>query len=72
MKSVEPLRYQASEVKDALLEVRDETNDALTKTEAHSLSGEVGSYRFSICSVVWYDILIKIQVVSKLMQSPIM
>ena len=72
MKSVEPLRYQASEVRDALLEVRDETNDALTKTEAQSLSEEVGSYRFSICSVVWYDILIKIQVVSKLMQSPIM
>ena len=34
MKSVELLRYQASEVKDALLELRDETNDALTKTEA--------------------------------------
>ena len=70
MKSVEPLMCQASEVRDALLEVRDKTNDALTKTEVQSLSE--GSYRFSICSVVWYDILIKIQAVSKLMQSPIM
>ena len=54
VKSVEPLRYQASEVRYALLEVRDETNDALTKTESQSLSEEVGSYRFSIYSVVWY------------------
>ena len=52
VKSVEPLRYQASEVRDAVLEVRDETNDALTKTEAQSLSEEIGSYRFSLCSVV--------------------
>ncbi|KAM3833954.1 zinc finger MYM-type protein 1-like [Diretmus argenteus] len=70
VKSVEPLRYQAEKVRDALLEVRDQTNDSVTKTEAQSLSEEVGSYRFSICTVVWFDILSKIQLVSKLMQSP--
>ena len=42
----------------------------MIKIEAQSLSEEVGSYRFSIYTVVWYDILIKIQIVSKLMQSP--
>lgn len=44
----------------------------MIKVEAQSLSEEVGSYRFSICTVVWYDILSQIQHVSKLMQSPSM
>jgi hypothetical protein len=34
------------------------------------LSEEVGSYLFSICTVVWYDIWSQIQHVSKLMPSP--
>ena len=72
VKSVEPLRYQAAAVREALIEVRDQTKDPVIKIEAQSLSEEVGSYRFSICTVVWYDILSKIQLVSKLMQSPSM
>ncbi|KAL7406132.1 hypothetical protein ABVT39_013594 [Epinephelus coioides] len=40
--------------------------------EAQSLLEEVGSYRFSICTVVWYDILSQTHHVSKLMQSPSM
>ncbi|XP_025760119.1 zinc finger MYM-type protein 1-like [Oreochromis niloticus] len=68
--SVEPLRYQASAVREALIEVRDHTKDSVIKIEAQSLSEEVGSYRFSICTVVWYDILNQIHQVSKLMQSP--
>uniref|UniRef100_A0A1A8BXN8 Uncharacterized protein n=1 Tax=Nothobranchius kadleci TaxID=1051664 RepID=A0A1A8BXN8_NOTKA len=70
VKSVEPMRYQGAAVREALIEVRDKTKDPAIKTEAQSLSEEVGSYRFSICTVVWYDILSAIQHVSKLMQSP--
>ncbi|XP_041860484.1 zinc finger MYM-type protein 1-like [Melanotaenia boesemani] len=70
VKSVEPLRYQGAAVRDALIEVRDNTKDSAVKAEAQSLSEEVGSYRFSICTVVWYDMLSAIQHVSKLMQSP--
>uniref|UniRef100_A0A672Y3A4 TTF-type domain-containing protein n=1 Tax=Sphaeramia orbicularis TaxID=375764 RepID=A0A672Y3A4_9TELE len=66
--SVKAVRYQAAEVRDALLEVRDNTTDPVIKTEAQSLAEEVGSYRFSICTVVWYDILTKIQHVHKLLQ----
>lgn len=36
------------------------------------MSEEVGSYRFSICTVVWNDIWSQIQHVSKLMPSPSM
>lgn len=54
LKSVEPLRYEAATVREALIEVRDHTKDPIIKVEAQSLSEEVGSYRFSICTVVWY------------------
>jgi hypothetical protein len=61
VKSVEPLRYQGVVVREALIEVRDQTKDPVIKIEAQSLSEELGSYRFSICTVVWYDILSQIQ-----------
>lgn len=70
VKSVEPMRYQGAAVREALIEVRDHTKDPAIKAEAQSLSEEVGSYRFSICTVVWYDMLSAIQHASKLMQSP--
>ena len=70
IKSVEPMRYQGAAVREALIEVRDNTKDPAIKHEAQSLSEEVGSYRFCICTVVWYDMLSAIQHVSKLMQSP--
>ncbi|XP_034072239.1 uncharacterized protein LOC117546199 [Gymnodraco acuticeps] len=59
--SVEAVRYQAQHVRDALLEVRDKATDMMIKIEAQSLAEEVGSYRFSICTVVWYDIISKVK-----------
>ncbi|KAK0131768.1 Zinc finger MYM-type protein 1 [Merluccius polli] len=70
VKSVEPMRYQGAAVREALIEVRDQTKDPAIKADAQSLSEEVGSYRFSICTVVRYDMLSAIQNVSKVMQSP--
>ncbi|KAK0131568.1 Zinc finger MYM-type protein 1 [Merluccius polli] len=70
VKSVVPMRYQGAAVREALIEVRDQTKDPAIKAEAQSLSEEVGSYRFSICTVVWYDMLSAIQNASKVMQSP--
>ena len=37
-KSVEPLRYQAAAVREALIEVRDHTKDPVIKIEAQSLA----------------------------------
>ncbi|KAM4592407.1 zinc finger MYM-type protein 1-like [Odontesthes bonariensis] len=67
--SVHAVRFQSAEVRDALLEVRDQAKEPIIKTEAQSLAEEVGSYHFAICCVVWYDILSKVQHVSKLLQS---
>ncbi|XP_076030856.1 uncharacterized protein LOC143019040 [Oratosquilla oratoria] len=52
--------------------VRASTADPAIKIEAQALAEEVGSYRFSICTVVWYDILGKVQTVNKLLQSQCM
>ncbi|XP_068115082.1 zinc finger MYM-type protein 1-like [Hyperolius riggenbachi] len=69
VESVEAVRYQASNIREALLQVRETSSDPGVQAEAQSLAEEVGSFRFLICTVVWYDILQKIQIVSKLMQS---
>ncbi len=68
--SIHAVRYKAGQVREALLEVRETTTDPVVKVEAQSLAEEIGSYRFSICTVIWYDILCQIQHVSKLIQSP--
>ncbi len=60
VKSVEAVRYQAAEVRDALLEVKEKATDPVVKIEAQTLAEEVASYRFAICTEVWYDILIQI------------
>lgn len=70
LKSIEPLHYQAQAVREALIEVREKTTDPTVKVEAHSLAEEIGSFRFQICCVVWYDILSQINITSKLLQSP--
>ena len=41
----------------------------MVEVEVHSLAEEVGSFRFQICCVVWYDILSRINITSKLLQS---
>ena len=52
LQSVHVIRYQASEVREALLEARQTINDPVAKVEAQVLAEEVGSYRFLICCVV--------------------
>lgn len=53
--SIEAVRYQTSKIRDVLLEVKDKVTDPPTKVEAQILAEEIGSYRFLICTVVWYD-----------------
>uniref|UniRef100_A0A1A8MAA7 HAT C-terminal dimerisation domain-containing protein n=1 Tax=Nothobranchius pienaari TaxID=704102 RepID=A0A1A8MAA7_9TELE len=72
IKSIEAVRYQTGQIREALLELRETTADPVVRVEAQSLAEEIGSYRFCICTAIWYDILSKIQYVSELMQSPSM
>ncbi|XP_023696751.1 zinc finger MYM-type protein 1-like isoform X1 [Paramormyrops kingsleyae] len=69
VEALKPLRYEMSGVREALLEVRGQTKDPVIKVEAQFLAEEVGSFRFLLCTVIWYDILNKIQHVSKVLQS---
>ncbi|KAG1973804.1 zinc finger MYM-type protein 1-like isoform X2 [Pimephales promelas] len=69
IKSIEALRYQAEKVREALLEVRNKATDPVVAVEDNSLAEEIGSFRFQICCVVWFDILSKISITSKLLQS---
>ncbi|KAJ3602844.1 hypothetical protein NHX12_030589 [Muraenolepis orangiensis] len=55
--SMEAVRYQAPQVREALLEVKDKAADPVIRIEAQSLAEEIGSFRFSICSVVWDAVL---------------
>ena len=50
VKAVEPLRYEATAVREALLEVRNQAKDPIIRIEAQSLAEEVGSFRFSLWS----------------------
>lgn len=49
--------------------MRETSVDPVVRVKAQSLAKEIGSYRFCIHSVIWYDILSQIQHVRKLMQS---
>lgn len=69
LQSVHAVRYQAFEIREALLEARQKINDPVAKVEAQSLAEEVGSYRFLICCVVWFEILSRTNTVNKLLQS---
>lgn len=67
--AVSPLRYQAGEVYDALLDISADTRtDAFGKNAALSLAKKLKNYKF-ICSLLtWHTILFRVNLVSKLLQ----
>lgn len=68
--ALKPLRFQLGEVYDALLEIVEDGNrDSDTKVKATGLAKNIKNYKF-ICGVIlWYDVFIEINSVSKLLQS---
>lgn len=69
LQSVHAGRYQAAQIRDALLEARQSLSEPIAKVEAQALAEEVGSYRFLICCVVRNDILTTVNQINKLLQS---
>lgn len=67
--SVKALRFQLSSILDALEEVSNTANDLMAKSEAVSLSNEIGNYEFILSLVIWYDILTEVNIVSKNVQN---
>ena len=72
IKSVQPIRYQASQIRSALKEVeRTCIEDPKSVSEAGSLVTTIENFEFLVGMVIWEDILSVINMVSKKLQSPI-
>lgn len=68
--SVKAIRFQVKNVMHALKEILETSNEPITKSEALSLLNEVGSFEFLICLIIWYELLVEVNIVSKNFQNP--
>lgn len=71
IESVKPLRYHASKIRDALVDLyNNPTTDSIAKSEAKSLvTHELETFEFLFSIVIWYNLLFHVNSVSKLLQS---
>jgi hypothetical protein len=72
MDSVKAIRYQASQVCDALKELADTTENANTKSDAQSLVNQMRNYKFLVSLVFWHSLLFQVNFVSKELQGETM
>lgn len=71
--AVKALRLQPNEIINALKDLQQsslENKDGVTMTECKAIVRELSSWRFLVCLVVWHDLLMQINIVSKILQSP--
>jgi len=66
--SVAVLRYQTDEIHDALIDISENLNDAQACSEAQSLADAILDYSFIVSVVFWYDILFRVNKISKTLQ----
>ncbi|XP_066365377.1 uncharacterized protein [Miscanthus floridulus] len=72
IKSVQPIRYQAPQIRSVLQEVeRTSSDDPKAVSDAQSLVTALENFEFLVGMVIWDDILSTINMVSKKLQSPI-
>ncbi|XP_058740955.1 uncharacterized protein LOC131613289 [Vicia villosa] len=70
IESVRALRFQTSQVRDALLKLSEMTDEAKIKSEAECLATyELENFEFLLGMTIWYEILFAVNSVSKNMQS---
>ncbi|KAK2635251.1 hypothetical protein Ddye_030043 [Dipteronia dyeriana] len=67
--SVKAIKYQTPQIREALVELHESSDNPKTKSEAESLANEFENFEFLIGMTVWYDILFSINTVSKILQS---
>ncbi|CAH2283897.1 zinc finger MYM-type 1-like [Pelobates cultripes] len=68
--AIRPFRFQVGEIFDALSEIsRENSHTAMAQSDAESLSKELNNFKFLCLIVLWYNILNRINIVSKLLQS---
>ncbi|CAA0830700.1 hAT dimerisation domain-containing protein / transposase-related [Striga hermonthica] len=67
--SVKAIRFQAPQIRDALLHLVEHSGDATTASDARSLAEyELQSFDFLVGVVIWFEILQKVNSVSKAFQ----
>ncbi|XP_071705337.1 uncharacterized protein [Rutidosis leptorrhynchoides] len=70
VESVKAMKTQVFQVKKALIKLNEVSIDAKVCRDAESLiNGEFSSFEFILSLVIWYEILFKINLVSKKLQS---
>ncbi len=73
IKSVTAIRYQATEIRSALYELRHASDvEPKDKSDAKNLFDVLGSFEFLLSMVIWHDVLFVVNKVSKKLQSPAM
>ncbi|XP_012700210.1 zinc finger MYM-type protein 1-like [Setaria italica] len=69
VESVKAIRFQCTDIREALLQVSDVDNDPKTCSEAKGLANnELGEYEFIVSIVIWYEVLYAVNLVSKHLQ----
>ena len=70
IESVKTIKFQALEIRDALLQLAKTSEDPKTKSEANCLATyELESFEFLLGMTIWYDILFAVNSISKNLQS---
>lgn len=70
IESVKAILSQVSQIREALLKLVEISDDAKLSRDAESLAlGELSSFEFILSLVIWHDVLLRINVVSKKLQS---
>nr|XP_034572200.1 zinc finger MYM-type protein 1-like [Setaria viridis]XP_034572201.1 zinc finger MYM-type protein 1-like [Setaria viridis] len=70
VESVKAIRFQCTDIREALLQVSDVDNDPKTSSEAKGLANnELGEYEFILSIVIWYEVLYVVNLVSKHLQA---
>ena len=67
--SVKAIRNQIGDVYDALIEVSETVNRTIRRTEVMSLAKALKKFNLFDTLVIWYDILLQINLSCKLLQS---
>ncbi|XP_024195635.1 zinc finger MYM-type protein 1-like [Rosa chinensis] len=70
VESVKPIKEQTSQIRDALVDLANTSEDPKTKSEAESLvTHELENFEFLLGMVIWYQLLYAINTVSKFLQA---
>ncbi|CAK6951761.1 hypothetical protein NFI96_003229 [Scomber scombrus] len=73
IESVKAVRYQLPQILKALSALQTfavEKRDSETMSTANALHDELKSWHFLLCTMIWYNVLYQVNLVSKLLQSP--